>query len=382
MLRIRAIKIILRLTLVVSAMLYGMLVMEFRIPPYHFVKAMYNLVVAPKELQGEYFKPSEGCFETNVADLISIKQPQDAERLRGALTALLWGESGFPSSLPSMILKDFKDFRYDNIPSLSRIDKISIKMEFGLESNIYHFIPKTPNNRIILYHEGHGGDFYAGKKQISEFLSKGYSVAAFCMPLLGLNNQPTVYLSRQGNLKIRTHDHMKFLQPKTGHPIKYFIEPVLIALNYFENNFNYSDVSMVGISGGGWTTTLAAALDTRIQKSFPVAGSYPIYLRSTFEGDWGDYEQTTPEVYKTVNYLELYILGSYGFDRKQLQVINQYDSCCFSGTKWRTYEGIVREHVHELGAGEFDLFLDSSHKGHVISEATMKRILDELGSNQ
>ncbi len=163
--------------------------------------------------------------------------------------------------------------------------------------------------------------------------------------------------------------------------VKYFVEPVAIVLNYLEKNFDYSSVSMVGISGGGWTTTLAAAIDTRIEKSFPVAGSYPIYLRSNSQRDWGDYEQTVPEIYRTVNYLELYILGSYGLHRKQLQVINQYDSCCFAGTKWETYKDIIIERVHELGTGEFELFLDATHREHLISEAAMSRILDELASN-
>jgi hypothetical protein len=32
---------------------------------------------------------------------------------------------------------------------------------------------------------------------------------------------------------------------------------------------------MLGLSGGGWSTTLAAAVDPRIQLSFPTAGSVP-----------------------------------------------------------------------------------------------------------
>lgn len=75
---------------------------------------------------------------------------------------------------------------------------------------------------------------------------------------------------------------------------------------------------MMGLSGGGWTTVLYAALDPRIMRSYPVAGSWPIYLRFASPRDWGDYEETIPELYKTVNYLEMYILGSYGEGRKQL----------------------------------------------------------------
>jgi hypothetical protein len=361
------------------AMLYGMAAHKFQLPPYDFVNAAFKhiLVRTPKE----YLETPKEYLKTDVAQLISIRQQQDVSRLRRELIALLWGNPGIPSALPSAVDNDVTDTRYNDISSLSKIDKLSIVMEFGLESHVYHFIPKAPNNKVVLYHQGHEGDFYKSKVQIKRFLDSGYSVAAFSMPLLGLNNQPTVQLLRLGKLKLTSHDHMKFLSPENGHPVKYFVEPVVLLLNYIEKNFDYSSVSMVGISGGGWTTTLAAAIDTRIEKSFPVAGSYPIYLRSNSQRDWGDYEQTVPEIYRTVNYLELYILGSYGLHRKQLQIINQYDACCFAGTKSETYKDIVRERVLELGTGEFELFLDATHREHLISKAAMSRILDELASN-
>jgi hypothetical protein len=273
------------------------------------------------------------------------------------------------------------DTSFDDLSSLKKIDELVITMEYGLESHVYHFLPRSPNNKVILYHEGHEGDFYLSKEQIGQFLDNGYSVVAFDMPLTGRNNQPTVQIPRLGKLALTSHDQMKFLTPEHGHPVKFFVEPVVIVLNYLEHNFDYSSVSMVGLSGGGWTTTLAAAIDTTIEMSFPVAGSYPIYLRSNSPNDWGDYEQTVPEVYATTTYLELYILGSDGPKRKQLQILNEYDPCCFGGTKGETYKDIVRERVFELGTGEFDLFLDTTNSSHSISEAAMSRILDEIRNN-
>jgi len=385
--KMRVLRIAGHITFLVLVLLYGMAAYKFQLPPYALVKAAFTRleVLAPKEnletSRHEDLETPREYFETDVAQLISIRQQQDVFRLRGRLITLLWGAPGLPSSLPSVIENGAKDSRYDDITSLSRIDKLIIVMESGLESHVYHFRSKTPNNKVVLYHQGHDGDFYKGKTQIRRFLDEGYSVVAFSMPLLGLNNQPIIQLPRLGKLRLTDHDHMKFLSPENGHPVKYFVEPVVILLNYLKKNFDYSSVSMVGISGGGWTTTLAAAIDTRIEKSFPVAGSYPLYLRSNSPRDWGDYEQTVPEIYRTVNYLELYILGSYGKDRKQLQIINQYDYCCFAGKKWETYQDIVRERVVELRSGAFDLFLDDTHREHIISENAMSRILDELGSN-
>ena len=41
----------------------------------------------------------------------------------------------------------------------------------------------------------------------------------------------------------------------------------------------YSKIVMVGLSGGGWTTTVAAGLDPRIDLSIPIAGSLPFAMR-------------------------------------------------------------------------------------------------------
>src|SRR5206468_3419492 len=110
-----------------------------------------------------------------------------------------------------------------------------------------------------------------------------------------------------------------------------FLEPVAVALNYIAPRHPFRSISMIGISGGGWTTTLYAAVDPRVSRSYPVAGSLPHYLASDAPQNWGDYEQTLPELYRTANYLELYILGGYGRGRAQLQVLNKYDPCCFNG---------------------------------------------------
>ena len=368
-------------TLLVLAVTYGMAAYKFELPPYTFIKLIADFAGAatPKE----FVTTPQEYLATDVAGLISIKRQDDVIRLRRELIRFLWGTPGLSSALPSTLEHDIKDRRYDDISSsFTRIDKLGIVMEHGLESNVYHFISKTPNNQVVLYHEGHNNDFYASKAQIKKFLDAGYSVAAFAMPLAGLNNQPTVQIPMQGLLKMTTHDHMKFLVPENGHPIKYFVEPVVIVLNYLAANFGYASVSMVGISAGGWVTTLAAAVDPRIVKSFPVAGSYPIYLRSNSQRDWDDYEQTVPELFRTANYLELYILGSNGVGRKQTQIINQYDPCCFAGTKSETYKDIVKTRVHDVGPGAFDLFLDASHRKHVISDVAMSRIIDELGNGE
>ncbi|MEN8188140.1 MAG: glycosyl hydrolase family 28 protein, partial [Bacteroidota bacterium] len=277
-------------------------------------------------------------LETDVNKLISIRSGNDALKLKKNLIKFVFGNEELSlNNLPSNVKKDYSDPEYHDIKSLKTINKITVEMDYGLESVIYHFNPKSKNNKVVLYHQGHRGDFVNGKSVIKEFLDNGYSVVAFAMPLMGMNNKPFVTIPNLGKIHLTQHEYFKFLEPENGHSVKYFIEPVITTINYLEKIYSYDNVIMTGISGGAWTTTIAAAIDSRVKMSFPVAGSYPMYLRSGSDKDSGDWEQSIPDFLQTANYLELYVLGAYGDSRKQVQVVNKYDACCFGGTKWKTY---------------------------------------------
>jgi hypothetical protein len=329
----------------------------------------------------EFERIDEHYCQTDVNSLIGITDAGDINARRKGLVNFVWGKKGFPArKLPVKIDKNISDDRYAELPksSLRQIDRITVGMDYGLESIIYHFHPRKINNRLMVYHQGHRGDFITGIETIKALLNKGYAVMGVSMPLLGMNNQPVVHLERFGRFHVTKHAHLKLLD----NPISFFLEPITVALNHAES-FKYSRIGMIGISGGGWTTTLYASVDPRIRHSYPVAGSLPIYLRSDSGRDWGDYEQTLPDLYEIANYPELYVMGSYGEGRRQLQILNQYDSCCFAGIKYRTYEGAVKQAVKRLGKGEFDVFLDDTHKEHKISEEVLKVVFKhEARSNQ
>jgi hypothetical protein len=322
--------------------------------------------------------PSPHYFETNVNELIQIQNEEDVISKRQTLIDFVWGTERVPfSELPDKVEIAIEDERYTGLENLSRIDKLSVEMEWGINSVAYHFIPIESNNQLVIYHQGHRGDFFRGLKLIRTLLSNGYSVIGMSMPLKGRNNRPVVYLERFGRLRVTSHDQIKLLPMENGHPVSFFLHPVAVIVNYAKAS-GYGAVYMVGISGGGWTTTLYAAIDPRIQYNYPVAGSLPIYLRSECPRDWGDYEQTIPELYGIANYVELYILGSYGGNRRQMQILNRYDPCCFSGTKYETYEDVVEARVDALGEGSFEVYLDDTHHEHQISEQAIEEILKDL----
>jgi hypothetical protein len=342
--------------------------------PLALIMSLPFMAPADEDSQFEQIDPS--YYETDVNSLINFGGGGDIAAKRQALIRYIWGGKGFPAQkLPAEVREDIKDERYAELfsASLRQIDRITVNMDCGLESVIYHFIPKTPINKLIIYHQGHRGDFTLGIDTIRAFIDKGCAVMGISMPLLGMNNQPVVNLERFGKFHVTKHEHLKLL----ANPISFFVEPIAVAINY-AGKFKYDRISMIGISGGGWTTTLYAAIDPRIKHSYPVAGSLPIYLRSDSRRDWGDYEQTLPELYRIANYLELYVMGSYGAGRRQVQILNKYDSCCFAGIKYRTYEKVVKDIVsgHK---GNFEVFLDDTHKEHKISDKALEVVFVHEG---
>lgn len=333
----------------------------------HVFKKLTNI-----DLTGAYFDADK---------VIQIHKPEDVLVRRKAFIDFLWGKEGLPKTkFPSSVEKGITDADFDSLSNLKRIDKLTVDMDFGLKSIAYHFVPNRSNNQLTIYHQGHNGKFSVGIKTIQSFLDKEYEVIGLTMPLLGLNNKISYNFERFGTIFINTHGQMDYLQPKAGHPVKYFLEPVATAVNYAQK-FHFDQINMIGISGGGWTTTLYAAIDPRISRSFPTSGSLPLYLRSmdiTNPGTIGDYEQGVSGLYRAANYLELYILGSFGKGRGQVQILNEFDPCCFGGTGFKSYEDIVKGRVTSLGEGSFDVFLDSTHRQHQISPKALEIVFEDL----
>jgi hypothetical protein len=282
----------------------------------------------PGRLQGVFVPPSVYIDDH---DLVVDATNLEAKRL--ALIDYLWGDHGFPTALPAV--QRGIPSPLSGLTNLRRVDELRIAMDGG-ESNVtQHFIAARSNGRLVVVSLGHMCTFadeddvdptsdegYGLYRTVDALLKDGYSVLGAYMPHM-----------RPGECADIDHNELLAKPVTYGHAAKWFMEPVAVSLNYLSANATsdgfprYRDFSMMGLSGGGWTTTLYAAIDPRVKTSIPIAGSVPIYLRS---GDsLGDGEQMLPELYAIAGYPDLYALGAAGIDRRQVQVLNRHDGCCF-----------------------------------------------------
>ena len=355
---------------------YGFSVGMYKIFPYEFLDSSSDALSGQKAIESNQF-----LNQADVYSLIKIDGESDIDQKRNFLTEFFWGVGGLQrvidkSPLPQ-VEYDISDFRYSDFQNLERIDKLTVEMKYGINSISYLFIPEVSNEKLILYHQGHGGDFILGQETIQFFLNRDFTVLASTMPLVGMNNQPIVEIDGFGKIKLISHEQLNLLKTNSFNPMRLFIDPIQINLTFLHKEYAFQQYSMIGISGGGWTTVIYSAVDERISDSFSIAGSMPFYLRVN-DRDVGDYEQTNTDLYQNVNYLEFYVLSGYGEGRKHIQIFNENDPCCFSGNGYETYEFVIKDKISQLGNGDFQVFVDDTHNEHKISDTALEYIIKNI----
>ncbi|CAN5408368.1 hypothetical protein BH11BAC1_BH11BAC1_21500 [soil metagenome] len=362
-------KYILLLLVLLGGMIYGILVGRYGYFPFSVLKNVQD------SYQGEEKRAPHNFSKPDIQKLISVNRG-NIDSIRMVLTDLIFDTTVIPASLPDTVYA-ITDVQYTELDNLESMDCFEVRMKYGINSKGYIFHPKQSNDRLLIYHEGHKGDFINGKNAIARFLKAGFTVYAFSMPLMGKNNQPTIFLDKLGEIYLGDHELMRFLH----YPLQYFLTPVITMLNYASDK-KFKDISMIGLSGGGWTTTLAAAIDPRINYSFPVAGTSPMYIRfRKLDKSYGDFEQIYEAVYSKVDYLDMYIMGSAGEKRLQLQILNKFDPCCFDGDEYKEYEAISSDNVKKVQQGNFSVYLDTLNKDHGISDAALDEVSKKLNSS-
>jgi pimeloyl-ACP methyl ester carboxylesterase len=200
---------------------------------------------------------------------------------------------------------------------------------------------EKPGKKLFIYHQGHDGNPFAYRQPnsvITHMIELGYDILVLCMPGYGWNPIANVRVKTWDGwgylpaLLPDNHAPLAIVNTGDGHFSKFFVLPVVSSIDLALSQRPYQQITMLGHSGGGWTTTLSAAVDPRIDNSIAYAGSLPFFARLRAV-DVGDAEQFDTAFYRDFPYTTLYELASWNAGRKRIhyQLYNKNDDCCFSG---------------------------------------------------
>lgn len=267
----------------------------------------------------------------------AIATRDDLDRLRAESIRAVFGADALPSRLPDAV-----EPAAPPMAGVATAERLTVQTAAGAS---YPLLLSAGHDRLAIYHAGHAQEpLRDAAEPIQALLAAGFDVLAMAMP-----GEP--------------HDRMAELE----RPLQPFLEPVAVGLNHALAGGQYREVVMVGLSGGGWTTVVYSALDPRIGRSYPVAGSLPRRLRG--ERDAGDYEQALPGL--PVGYLDLYLMASTD-GRQQLQVFNRLDPCCFAGSQALSYADGLSARAQAFG-GRFGVLV-LEHDQHEVPPALLMLI--------
>lgn len=323
----------------------------------------------------------------DIADDISVKSADDVAARRAALVRHVWGvdaidaSQGIDPNLSSVVtLTTSPPSDVAPPPSEGVVVHryvVELAAQDGTTRDVMSDLYVLPGSKgLAVVNPGHICHYALHPDQDSQavlaLLADGYSVLATYMP--GYN---PLDCSQDHALLF---DRSAGKRPANGaSPLLYFLDPVRRSINQAIADFGYTRVVMAGLSGGGWTTTLYSALDPRIKTSVPIAGSLPMYMRWPGDAEQEDAPESGNDFFDftissgrvKTGYKDLYVLGSSGTGRRQVQVVNRNDDCCFGqdeyvglSPRWdhalRAYEAQVRETLQSVGSGAFHVEINEA----------------------
>lgn len=255
---------------------------------------------------------------------------------------------------------------YAGWDNLAGIDELTGILKSGAAAySIGYFRPRRANGRLVLLHAGLGATYHDLHRLIEGWIAGGTTVAALNMPGHGDN-------ACDDTSRPCTGDALP--PPLDGVPARHFLPPV-VAVNHALAQGGIAQVAMVGLGAGAWVTAVSAALDARITRSVLVAGVLPEPLLA---GKEESAREIIAGIRDLAGMLDLAVMAADRPGRRQLQVFNRFDRCCFAGPRPTLYADLLARTATDLG-GQLALEFDESHARHKISAWAGDRIDALLG---
>lgn len=265
------------------------------------------------------------------------------------------------------VLKHAQEVRQSDVP-----------LRFGLHSTLTEYAAVDPADCGFIIHGGHGSWIEGGGQEVAELaLERGCRVVAIDMPEQGVNAGQLATLPTGDRLQLRQpdglHNAFAVLDSPSRTALDLFVVPVIAAVDHLTRTGDSQQVTMAGLSGGGWTTSLAAAVDPRISRSMAVAGSTTV---DTGQPCGLDYEQCLSRLYSQIPMQTIYVLAASGPGRAHAQILNYYDPCCHAYESGQSWVPQVQASVAAIGdGGQYTFVADRTQPGtHTYPPAAMQQL--------
>jgi len=195
---------------------------------------------------------------------------------------------------------------------------------------------------LFVYIQGHKGNPFnrSDHNALNEaVLVNGCDVLSLSMTGIGLNFGAASYpiggepfiMDKQ---LAQGHDRYQWFHD----PLHPTLEPMSLVLsgNYHlikSISEEYTDITMAGISGGGWYTVMLAALLPEIYQSFSIAGTWPKRFHE-IQGHGADWEEIGSTFWQDLDYWHFYFLSLLDANNTQSRhltlIYHNLDECCYS----------------------------------------------------
>lgn len=340
-------------------------------------RIFYKRMKAPTPFVYDEIQPHMQTVDP--AALIQTRDPLTLAAQRRRLNLAMWGETRLFDAVAEV--EDITGLEAPpglvDPPPLALLERLRQPFEFDYASIGYHMRPATWNGETVIYHHGYAGQFNQAADLLDRLLREGYAVIA--LNFMGYGEIPLDFVNhpRFGPMHLDHDKALIFVE----HPMRFYVGPVIGALNHLEQRHGIASARIIGFSAGGWVATLAATVDTRLKDTVAVAALYPIYLRDNINGgNEAPPPHFHPPLLAAANYLEMFVAAAAGDGRRYTQIFNQYDRCCYRNRKAELYDDAVAAAVSRSGGGTFGAIIDTTHADHKISDWARETIIERFSN--
>ena len=296
-------------------LMYGSFSLRQKDKDKHLYSEFYSLDILKKNTQKELYNSEIFRNFVNLAATKTFQNLDNRSFKKKFFEENILEEEQILFQIPKKeIINNIKNTLFDINYNDESYDIYSVKYYDHYTLGVLHLSEKN-NNKLLIYHQGHGGNSYDKEYFIelkTKYMNDGYDILNLNMPLLGINMMVNKYTQFPTNpykkiLPQVSLDHT--FAGKSSHEIFRFFydkdyphkKPLAVFLsgNYFLikkilSIKNYSDIKILGHSGGAISAIYNMSLIPEISKAYLSSGflskaHYIDYTKADWEYEYSDF---------------------------------------------------------------------------------------------